>query len=78
MTARATAIVCALACTLPRARCPAADSGVTGTAFGRSLSAVAATDSASAGRRTAARVVVDLNRKIEIAAFTAAPTLIVW
>jgi N-acetylmuramoyl-L-alanine amidase len=68
--ARATAIVCTLACTLLGAPGIAAESGARGTASGESLSA--ATDIRVGGDDKQTRVVVDLSRKIDIAAFTLA------
>ena len=70
MKTRATAIACTLACTLLGAPGIAAESGARGTASGESLSA--ATDIRVGGDDKQTRVVVDLSRRIDIAAFTLA------
>ena len=70
MKARATAIACTLACTLLGAPGIAVENGARGTASGESLSA--ATDIRVGGDDKQTRVVVDLSRKIDIAAFTLA------
>lgn len=70
MKARTTAIVCTLACTLLGAPGIAAESAARGAASGESLSA--ATDIRVGGDDKQTRVVVDLSRKIDIAAFTLA------
>jgi len=68
--ARATAIAYTLACALLGATGIAAENGARGTASGESLSA--ATDIRVGGDDKQTRVVVDLSRKIDIAAFTLA------